>query len=130
MACVISATNSSDHFSISLELFLIELGRINRSWYALNMSKIQIKTETEQPNRWCYEVSLKDKGQTYDYDVTLSWADYDLWSHGRVAPEKVIVATFEFLLEREPAAAILTKFDCSLIRRYFPEVDQKLPKMI
>ena len=66
----------------------------------------------------------------FSYQVTLSWPDYDLWSHGRVAPEKVVHAAFEFLLAHEPATSILSKFDCSLIRRYFPEVDAELPKMI
>ena len=42
----------------------------------------------------------------------------------------MVVAAFEFLLEREPVGSILQKFDCSLIRRYFSEVDQELPKLI
>ncbi len=91
---------------------------------------IEIGTETEGPNRWAYEVRVKQGGETFDYNVTLSWADYDLWSHGRVAPERVVRAAFEFLLSREPASSILPKFDCSVIRRYFPEVDAELPKHI
>lgn len=75
-------------------------------------------------------MSVEDGGQTHAYDVTLSWADYDLWSHGRVAPEKVVRAAFEFLLAREPATSILPRFDCSVIRRYFPDVDAELPRMI
>ena len=54
---------------------------------------------------------------------------HDLWSHGTIAPSKVVEKAFKFLLQREPASAILTKFDCSVIRRYFPEVDAELPKM-
>ena len=38
-------------------------------------------------------------------------------------------AVFEFLLKKEPASSILTDFDCSVIRRYFPEVDRELPQM-
>ncbi len=91
---------------------------------------IHIGTETEGPNRWDYQVRVTADGQTYDYQVALSWADYDLWSHGRVAPERVVRAAFEFLLQREPASSILRRFDCSVIRRYFPEVDTELPKLI
>lgn len=94
------------------------------------MTRIEIGSETEGKNNWGYEVSVKESGRSYSYQVTLSWPDYDLWSHGRVAPEKVVRAAFEFLLQREPATSILSKFDCSLIRRYFPEVDAELPKMV
>lgn len=94
------------------------------------MTSIEIGTETEGKNHWGYQVSVQENGHSHNYRVTLSWPDYDLWSHGRVAPEKVVHAAFEFLLEREPASSILAKFDCSLIRRYFPEVDAELPKMV
>lgn len=94
------------------------------------MTTIEIDTETEGKNHWGYQVRVKEKGRTHTYDVTLNWSDYDLWSHGRVAPEKVVHTAFEFLLAREPATSILPKFDCSLIRRYFSEVDAELPKML
>ena len=94
------------------------------------MTQINIAREIEGKNNWTYEVQLTDGGQSHDYKVTLSWSDYDLWSHGRVAPEKVVHAAFEFLLQRESPSMILSKFDCSVIRRYFPEVDQELPKLL
>ncbi len=94
------------------------------------MAEIDIVTETDGKNQWSYQVRVFDQGKAHHYEVTLSWADYDLWSHGRVAPEKVVKAAFEFLLDREPPSDIFDKFDCSLIRRYFPEVDQELARMV
>jgi hypothetical protein len=94
------------------------------------MPTIIIGRETEEPNRWRYAVTVEDGGRRHEYDVTLGWSDYDLWSHGRVAPEKVVYAAFEFLLQREPATSILARFDCSVIRRYFPDVDAQLPRMV
>lgn len=94
------------------------------------MATIEIDNEKEGHNNWAYQVRVKERDCSYDHQVTLSWPDYDLWSHGRVAPEKVVKAAFEFLLQREPASSIIAKFDCSLIRRYFPEVDSELPRMI
>ena len=91
------------------------------------MTQINVKTENESPRGWAFAVELTDNGTTHQYDVTLSWSDYDLWSHGRVAPERVVKAAFEFLLDNEPASAIMSKFDCAVIRRYFPEVDSELP---
>lgn len=94
------------------------------------MAEIEIGTETEGQNQWSYQVRVFGAGRTHEYDVTLSFSDYDLWSKGRVPPSKVVRAAFEFLLERESAGEILSRFDCSLIRRYFPEVDRELPKIV
>lgn len=94
------------------------------------MARIDVTTEVDGNNCWEYEISVADQENSFDYKVTLSWSDYDLWSHGRVAPERVVQAAFEFLLSRESASSILSTFDCSVIRRYFPEVDRELPKMI
>ena len=94
------------------------------------MARIDVKTEEDSPRGWAFEVEVEDGGRTRAYAVTLSWSDYDLWSHGQVAPERVVRAAFEFLLRREPAGSILSRFDCALIRRYFPEVDQELSKLL
>ena len=92
------------------------------------MANIDIETEVDTERGWEYEVAVDD-GTTYRYAVTLNWAEYDLWCHGRIAPQRVVRAAFEFLLKREPASAILRKFDCAIIRRYFPDVDAELPKL-
>ncbi|WP_428388704.1 hypothetical protein [Mucisphaera sp.] len=94
------------------------------------MAEIEIGSETEEGTRWHYPVTVYEGGRAYRYEVTLGFADYDLWSRGRAAPSKVVRAAFEFLLEREGADEIMGKFDCSVIRRYFPEVDEALPKRV
>lgn len=93
------------------------------------MAEIEIGPETEGKNNWSYEVSVFDAGRRHAYAVTLSFQDYDLWSKGTLPPSAVVEKAFLFLLEREPASAIMSRFDCSVIRRYFPEVDTELPKM-
>lgn len=94
------------------------------------MADIEVKTETEAHNHWAYEVRVFDAGRTHDYAVTLSFQDYDLWSRGRVSPSRVVESAFKYLLANEPATSIMSKFDCSVIRRYFPKVDQELPGML
>ena len=94
------------------------------------MAEIEIGTETEGEHGWSYEVSVFEGGRTHGFDVTLSFSDYDLWSHGRVPPSRVVEKAFEFLLDNEPPGDILSRFDCSIIRRYFPDVDQDLPKRV
>ncbi len=39
---------------------------------------------------------------------------------GHVAPEELVRASFEFLLDREPATAILREFSLDVISQYFP----------
>jgi hypothetical protein len=39
---------------------------------------------------------------------------------GHVDPGELVRASFEFLLEREPAASILPEFSLDVISRYFP----------
>lgn len=88
------------------------------------MADINIQSETQQNGSWSYQVQVDSR----NYSVTLSQSDYDQWTQGKVSPQQIIEAAFEFLLEREPASSIMSQFDCSVIRRYFPEVDRELPK--
>jgi hypothetical protein len=44
--------------------------------------------------------------------------------------ERVVRASFEFLLEREPASSILPEFSLDVIGRYFPEYDSDLPRRL
>jgi hypothetical protein len=39
-------------------------------------------------------------------------------------PDRLVRASFEFLLEREPNTAILREFELPEIRRYFPEYEE------
>ncbi|MEM9110374.1 MAG: hypothetical protein AAGC72_10165 [Planctomycetota bacterium] len=94
------------------------------------MADIEVGEETEASNHWAYEVSVFDGGRKHDYRVTLSFQDYDLWSRGRVSPSRVVESAFAFLLANEPAGSIMSKFDCSVIRRYFPQVDEELPGLL
>ena len=45
-------------------------------------------------------------------------------------PERVVRASFEFLLEREPASSILPEFSLEVIGRYFPEYEQELARRL
>lgn len=91
------------------------------------MAEIEVSNEQERDHQWSYQVVVYDQGRRHAFDVTLGYADYDHWSHGRVPPSRVVQAAFEFLLENEPVTSIMTRFDCSVIRRYFPKVDKDLP---
>ena len=67
-----------------------------------------------------YQVTVQERGTRTTHDVMLSEQHLARYAAGATA-ERLIEASFEFLLEREPKEAILRQFDLSVIERYFPE---------
>jgi hypothetical protein len=97
------------------------------------VAQIEILSEQEQPGRWAFEVqSLDNAGTLRSHAVTLSWADYNLWSQdGADEPSRVVDAALNFLLGRVEAHDLPAKFDASLARRRFPdEADRTIPTLI
>lgn len=91
-----------------------------------DIMEVIVQTEMELARGWEFEVDVPEGEHTHQFKVKLSWSDYDLWSRGQVSPEKVVMAVFAFLIDREPVSMIFSKFDCAVVRRYFPEVDEKI----
>jgi hypothetical protein len=60
---------------------------------------------------------------TTRHRVRVTKADLARFAEGR-APEEMLRASFEFLLEREPNTSILASFDLPQIGHYFPEYEQ------
>ena len=97
------------------------------------VAQIEILSEQELPGRWRFEMqSLDDAGVLRSHIVTLSWADYNLWSKdGADEPSRVADAAISFMLSRMPAADLPDKFDASAARRRFPvEADRIIPTLI
>lgn len=44
--------------------------------------------------------------------------------------ERIVRESFDFLLEREPASSILTRFSLSDISRYFPDYPRELARRL
>lgn len=60
------------------------------------------------------------------FDVTLSKKDFERLARSGETPEAFVTRCFEFLLEREPVSSILSRFDVSVIGRYFPEFERTI----
>jgi len=76
-----------------------------------------------------FEVKVREAASATQHRVTLSREDYQRLG-GRVDPENLIDAAFRFLLEREAKESILARFDVSVITRYFPDFERKLPEYL
>ena len=64
--------------------------------------------------------SAREPGSSSVHEVSASADDVKRFG-GETSPERLIEASFEFLLEREPKESILSRFDLPVIARYFPE---------
>jgi len=73
-----------------------------------------------------YRVSVDDRGARTTHLVTATPQDVARYAPEGTTPERLIEASFEFLLEQEPASSILSSFALPVIERYFPEY----PKVI
>ena len=97
--------------------------------------QIEIIAEREAAKRWEFDVQiLDDAGGLHRVMMTLTWADYNLWSaDGADEPAKVAEAVLWFLLHpsRSCPSALPAKFDASLARRKFPDdADAVIPTLI
>jgi hypothetical protein len=76
-----------------------------------------------------FEVTVRDAKGESRHQVTMPRKMFDRLGAGHT-PERVLEASFRFLLEREPKEAILARFDVGVIARYFPEFERELPRYL
>ncbi len=86
------------------------------------MAEINVTRTGEQ----AFRVEVEESGSQTVHQVTASSADVERYGGG-AAPERLIKASFEFLLEREPKESILRSFALPVIERYFPEYPKEIP---
>lgn len=71
-----------------------------------------------------FDVTLREGAGETRHIVSLSHAQCGRLCEG--APEKLVRAAVQFLLDREAKEEIMERFDVSVISRYFPEFEQKV----
>jgi len=96
------------------------------------VAQVEVLSETEVHGAWEYRVQvLDDAGKLSAHRITLSWADYNLWSAaGGDEPAAVAVAAMMVLLSRHAPATLRSRFDLSLVRRLMPEADTLIPSAV
>jgi hypothetical protein len=86
---------------------------------------ITAKLVSEDARAFVLDVAVREKGGETRHEVTLSRETLS-----RLAPsvgaESFVRSCFEFLLAREPKESILSRFDVSVISRYFPEFEREI----
>jgi hypothetical protein len=72
-------------------------------------------------------VEVREGRGSSRHTVTLDPALLARLTSGRaISAERFVEAVFEFLLEREPKESIMSRFDVSVVTRYFPEFETEI----
>ena len=77
-----------------------------------------------------FEVVVREGKGEARHDVTMGQETCERLTAGKHTPERCLEAAFRFLLDREPKESILSRFDVSVISRYFPEFERELPRYL
>ena len=72
-----------------------------------------------------YRVTVTESRSSSTHEVTAD-PDHVARFGAGATPEKLIEASFRFLLDREPKESILSRFDLSIISRYFPDYEDRI----
>jgi hypothetical protein len=77
-----------------------------------------------------FEVVVREgKGETRHH-VTMDHEPFGRLGAGKHTGEHCVEAAFRFLLDREPKESILSRFDVTVISRYFPDFERELPRYL
>jgi hypothetical protein len=88
------------------------------------------KIEVEKTGNLEFRVRIIEEGSESTHSVTMKQEDYARLTGGKIQPEELVQRSFEFVLEREPKESILSRFDLSVISRYFPEYEREIKKRL
>ena len=76
-----------------------------------------------------YRVTIDEGATKSTHEVGVSALELAKYG-GNATAERLVEASFEFLLEREPKESILRTFSLSDIERYFPEYPKQLRQLL
>jgi hypothetical protein len=93
----------------------------------IGMNKTIITNKKDTDDGWRFEV---ETSAGTEHVVTLSSDYHQELTNGDIPPQALIEKSFAFLLDNEPASAILSEFDCADIEQYFPSYPQKISQQL
>ena len=80
---------------------------------------------------WACTVRIREDGATTEHEVTVRAAEAAAHGVRNVDDaERLVHATFDFLLERESKTSILRTFDLDVVPRYFPEYEREIRRRL
>jgi hypothetical protein len=79
---------------------------------------------------WTCEVTVGSDPHRTAHTVLVPATTLGSLAPGHGDPERLVAASFAFLLEREPASSILRRFALDEIARYFPEYPDEIARLV
>lgn len=79
---------------------------------------------------WLCDVRVGQAGRESVYAVSVSAQELARFAPGADDPQRLVTASFEFLLERESKESILSRFALSVIERYFPDYPREVARLL
>ena len=77
-----------------------------------------------------FGVEVTEGNETTSHKVIVPPSLLEDWGLEKTDSERVVRESFAFLMEREPATAILPEFSLAIISRYYPEYKDELPERL
>lgn len=90
------------------------------------VAEVVIGREVEEAGAWQFEVTVRRGGVESQHRMRLGWADYEYWSHGAAAPERVAKAVVESVLDLTPDRELPVQFDAAAARRWAAGMDERV----
>ena len=94
-----------------------------------NQGIIRVEGRPDAGSWRCTVVVGDDPGAT-THQVTVTTDELRRFAPPGVAIERLVHASFGYLLEREPRESILREFDLSVISRYFPGYEREIRRRL
>jgi hypothetical protein len=76
-----------------------------------------------------FRVEIREGASSTSHDVVCTEEQRRRFG-GDATAERLVEASFRFLLEREPKESILRRFELPVIARYFPEYPREIGKLL
>src|SRR5262249_4716543 len=90
------------------------------------VAEVVVGRERDCPGGWEFEVTIRRGEACTEHRVRLSWVDYEYWSHGAAAPERVVRAAVESILDLASAPELPETFDAAAGRRWVGGLDERV----
>jgi len=96
------------------------------------MTDIAVACVETDPGSWTCAVRVRDDRSSSDHEVLVDEIDLPAALDGAETPdvERLVRATFEFLLEREPKESIMRRFELPVVGRYFAEYPEDIARRV
>ena len=79
---------------------------------------INVKNKKDLGEMWVFNVEVSENGSVLNYFVTMGKDYWKKLTQEKYEPEKLMEASFKFLLERESKEKILRDFNLKMINSY------------